>query len=435
MEYFRALKGKRVGVIGLGISNRPLVELLVSYGIQVSVYDRDERIDRSPWEALGVSLTLGGDYLDRLEGDVVFRTPSLRPDDPALERVRAAGGAVTSEMNVFLALCPATVLGVTGSDGKTTTAALMAEMLKEETAGYHRRVYLGGNIGSPLLARVPEMTEADFAVVELSSFQLMDMTHSPHVAVITNLTPNHLDWHKDMDEYIAAKRRILNYQQAGDIAVLNRGDAVTAALRVRGQRREFGLSSGDGGSLGACLPPEDILLPGRHNAENVMAAIAATSDWVRLETAVHVARTFRGVAHRNQFVREVDGVAFYNDSIGSTPTRTIASLSAHKQPVVLICGGYDKNLSYEPLARELHRAKAVVLMGATARKIREAAEPQANRPPMYDAADMADAVTKAYALAMKGDVVMLSPASASFDMYRNFEERGDAFNRQVLALT
>ena len=434
MDYFSSLKGKRIGVIGLGVSNRPLVELLVGHGLAVHAYDMDERIDPSPWEALGIQVTLGMDYLDCMDNDVVFRTPGLRPDDPALERVRAAGGVVTSEIDLFFELCPATVLGVTGSDGKTTTAALMYEMLKEETNGYGRNVFLGGNIGTPLLARIPEMTEMDFAVVELSSFQLMDMTHSPHVAVITNVTPNHLDWHTDMDEYIAAKRRILDYQQAGDVAVLNSGNAVTAAMPAKGQLREFGIGSDSDDSIGGYLPLEYIFLPGRHNAENVMAAIAATSDWVRLETAVHVARTFRGVAHRNQFVREVGGVMFYNDSIGSTPTRTVASLSAHKQPVVLICGGYDKNLSYEPLAKELHRAKAVVLMGATAQKIREAAEGQWNCPPLYDAAGMADAVAKAYALATQGDVVLLSPASASFDMYRNFEERGDAFNQEVLAL-
>lgn len=443
-QYFSALRGKRVGVVGLGVSNRPLVETLAAYGAGVTVYDKDSSIDPAPWNALGVTLVLGEDYLDRLGGEVVFRTPGLRPDHPALARVKASGGIVTSEMDAFFALCPATLIAVTGSDGKTTTTTLIAELLKAEFEGLdaespntdaatqNQRVFLGGNIGAPLLTCIPDMTERDFAVVELSSFQLMDMTHSPHVAVITNITPNHLDWHRDMDEYIAAKKRLLDFQGPEDFAVLNAENAVTAALPIKGKRTLFGWNELHGGKIGGFLSPEDIFLPGRHNAENMMAAVAATSEWVRPETVTRVAASFKGVAHRNQFLREHRGVAFFNDSIGSSPTRTLATLSAHKRPVVLICGGYDKNLSYEPLARELpHLTKAVVLMGATAPKIRAAAESVPGCPPLHSAESLEDAVQQAFALAEPGDVVLLSPASASFDMFKNFEERGKAFERIV----
>ena len=434
MEYFDSLKGKRVGVAGLGVSNRPLVRLLAARGLRVTAYDKDGGIDPAPWEALGVMLVTGPEALDRLEGDVVFRTPGLRPDHPALERVRAAGGAVTSEMEVFFQTCPATRIAVTGSDGKTTTTALIAEMLRAELDGSGSKVFLGGNIGTPLLDQTPDMSSLDFAVVELSSFQLMDMTRSPDVAVITNITPNHLDWHRDMDEYIAAKRRILDFQSAKGVAMLNADNAVAASLPVQGVRRDFGWSQLQDGVINGFLRSEDIFLPGRHNAENVMAAIAATADWVRPETAAAVAKTFRGVAHRNQYIHQAGGVLFYNDSIGSSPTRTIASLSAHTRPVILICGGYDKNIPYEPLAKELHRAKAVVLIGATAPKIRAAAQAEPNCPPLRDASDLSGAVAQAYALASPGDVVLLSPASASFDMFRNFEERGAMFEKYVLEL-
>jgi UDP-N-acetylmuramoylalanine--D-glutamate ligase len=431
-KYFSSLRGKTVGVVGLGVSNRPLAECLAAHGARVTVYDRDETIDPRPWQEKGISLVLGEHYLDSLRGEVVFRTPGLRPDHGALMRVRADGGEVSSEMEVFFALCPAKTIAVTGSDGKTTTSALIAEMLRAETESSGTRVFLGGNIGAPLLASVPEMTENDFAVVELSSFQLISMTQSPYAAVVTNITPNHLDWHTGMDEYVAAKQRILDFQHKDGLAVLNADSALAAAMRTRGRRAMFGWDTLTDGKIGGFLKPEDILMPGRHNAENVMAAVAVTAEWVKPETAERVARTFPGVAHRNMFVRELDGVAYYNDSIGSSPARTVAGIMSHTRPIVLICGGYDKNLSYEPLARALPgRVKAVVLMGATAGKIRAAAEKVPGCPPLHGAICLEEAVQMARALAKPGDAVLLSPASASFDMFKNFEERGDAFMRAV----
>ena len=449
-DYFSSLKGKNIVVLGLGVSNRPLVRLLLSYGCAVTGCDRTprEKLDDEvlELEKLGCTLKTGDTYLDDLVADVVFRTPGMHPANPALEQLREAGAKVTSEMEVFFALCPCKTIAVTGSDGKTTTTTLIAEMLK--AAG--KTVWLGGNIGTPLLPVCQQMGKDDFAVVELSSFQLMDMTHSANVAVVTNLAPNHLDVHKDMDEYVQAKTNIFKFQSSKDALILNADNAITAAFTGNGNTRFFArVGKTDNGVCldgdmicrdgVAVLDKKEILLPGEHNVENYMAAILAVEGLVDDETVRHVAKTFGGVEHRIELVRVKDGIRFYNDSIASSPSRTMAGLRSFPEKVLLIAGGYDKHIPYDVLGPEVCKhVKKLYVNGATAAQIRTAVEnaPQYRPgcPEIIDCADFADAVDKAAAGAESGDVVLMSPASAAFDQFKNFMERGKYFEKLVMEL-
>ena len=360
-EYFRSLKDKKIAVLGLGVSNRPLVRLLLEFGCNVTGCDRTprEKLDQEvlELETAGCALRVGENYLDGVEADVVFRTPGMHPANPAIQALVSRGARVTSEMEVFFEVCPCTILAVTGSDGKTTTTTLVSEMLK--AAG--KTVWLGGNIGTPLLPFVRQMKPTDFAVVELSSFQLMDMKRSPVRAVITNLAPNHLDIHRDMAEYVQAKTNIFRYQDENGILILNADNAITAAFRGKGKtlffsrQKEADVCLADGVICRhgeAVLKASDILIPGIHNVENYMAAIAMVEGLVEDETIRQVARTFGGVEHRIELVRIKDGVRFYNDSIASSPSRTIAGLRSFPEKVILIAGGYDKHIPYDVLDRK-----------------------------------------------------------------------------------
>ena len=451
--YFSSLKGKKVAVIGLGVSNKPLVEGLLDAGVSVLVCDKRKREDFNGFieglERRGMTATLGPGYLDHLEGaDVIFRTPGLRPDVPQIARAVEAGAELTSEMEAFLNLCPCRIIAVTGSDGKTTTTTIISGLLK--AAGY--RTFVGGNIGCPLLCQVDDIRPDDMVVLELSSFQLMTVKQSPSIAVVTNLAPNHLDVHKDMEEYVAAKRNIFAYQDGCDRLVLNADNEITAGfageaggevtLFCRKQTLDGGVYLRDktvvcGGR--PVLNTDDIILPGLHNLENYMAAIAAVDGLVPDEVVREFARTFGGVAHRIELVRELGGVRYYNDSIASSPSRTIAGLRSFPQKVILIAGGYDKHIPYDVLGLEIIRSvKILLLTGDTAEKIKAAtlAAPDyaPGAPEVIDCADLKEAVERAHCLAQKGDVVIMSPASASFDRFKNFEERGNVFKELVNAL-
>ena len=449
-HYFTGLQGKRLIVLGLGVSNRPLVRLMLQYGCTVIGCDRTprEKLDAEllELEAAGCELRLGDGYLDNLSGDIVFRTPGMHPDNPALQGLRVAGAAVTSEMEVFFSLCPCTTIAVTGSDGKTTTTTLVSEMLK--AAG--KTVWLGGNIGTPLLPKLDEMSPDDFAVVELSSFQLMDMTHSSHIAVVTNLAPNHLDMHKDMDEYVDAKKNIFKFQGKNDTLILNLDNGITNTFTGNGKTRWFSrLGKTDNG---VCLDGDwivrdgvkvldtkDIVIPGVHNIENYMAAILAVEGIVDDETVRGVARTFGGVEHRIELVRIKDGVKYYNDSIASSPSRTIAGLKSFSEKVCLIAGGYDKHIPYDVLGPYICKhTKRVYLNGATGPQIRAAVEACADytpgNPQLIDCLDFTDAVRKAATDAVAGDIVLMSPASAAFDQFKNFMVRGNYFKDLVKEL-
>lgn len=459
-EYLSSLRNKTVAVIGIGVSNRPLIELLLSRGVAVTACDKKDRATLgAPAEELvgkGCRLRLGPDYLKDLTEDVIFRTPGMRPDLPELNAAVERGSTLTSEMEVFFEVCPCPILAVTGSDGKTTTTTIIAELLR--AAG--KTVHLGGNIGHPLLSETGGMKAEDIAVLELSSFQLMTMTRSPHIAVVTNLAPNHLDVHKDYAEYISAKENIFTHQSASDIAVFNADNEVTRSFvgRQRGTLRTF--SRREAVERGAYLAPDDagegqaiwisnengrrqvlslaeIKLPGVHNVENYMAAIAAVDRLVPDKIIRDFAKNFGGVEHRIELVRELDGVRYYNDSIASSPSRTIAGLNAFPEKVILIAGGKDKGISYGSLGPVVNEhVKLLILCGATAGVIRASVE-QAENYGGLEIADVEDyhqAVSLARSRAKEGDVIILSPASTSFDRFANFMERGRVFKEIVNSL-
>ena len=447
-KYFYSLQGKKIVVLGLGVSNRPLVRLLLEYGCAVTGCDKTsrEKLDAEvlDLEKRGCKLQVGENYLDDLIADIVFRTPGMHPSNPALEALRQGGAQVTSEMEVFFELCPCTILAVTGSDGKTTTTTLISEILK--AAG--KTVWLGGNIGTPLLPLCRQMKPTDFAVVELSSFQLMDMTRSPHVAVVTNLAPNHLDVHKDMQEYVDAKKNIFRFQKETDRLVLNADNGITAGFKGNGITRMFSRQTDayvclkDGIIYRGDTPildTRDILIPGVHNIENYMAAILAVEGLVEDETIRKVAKSFGGVEHRIELVRMKDGVKFYNDSIASSPSRTIAGLRSFDEKVLLIAGGYDKHIPYDVLGPEIcQHVKTLFVNGATGGQIRKAVEdaPQYRPgfPQIVDCGDFTDAVNKAADAAVSGDIVLMSPASAAFDQFKNFMERGNYYKKLIMEL-
>ena len=442
LEQFR---DKKIAVLGLGVSNRPLVKMLLSAGCTVTGCDRvpREKLDAEvlELEALGCTLSLGDTYLDNVEADVLFRTPGMHPGHPAIEALRSRGAMVTSEMEVFFEVCPCQILAVTGSDGKTTTTTLVSEMLKAEG----RKVWLGGNIGTPLLPLVREMTENDLAVVELSSFQLMDMTHSPARALVTNLAPNHLDVHKDMEEYVDAKKNIFRFQDENGLLVLNADNDITSGFTGNGKtvffsRQGKGYVDVKNGVICRSgvevLNTADILIPGVHNIENYMAAIAMVEGLVSDDTIRRVATTFGGVEHRIELVRIKDGVKFYNDSIASSPSRTIAGLRSFDQKVILIAGGYDKHIPYDVLGPEIcAHVKKLFLGGATGPQIRAAVENcEGEKPEIVDCGNFEAAVRAAAAAAESGDVVLMSPASAAFDQFKNFMVRGEFYKKLVREL-
>ena len=446
-RYFNSLQGKKIAVLGLGVSNRPLVRLLLEFGCDVTGCDKTprEKLDEEVLllEREGCRLRVGEGYLDGVEADVVFRTPGMHPGNPAIEALRRRGAEITSEMEVFFELAPCFIVAVTGSDGKTTTTTLIAEMLKAEG----KTVWLGGNIGTPLLPLCRQMKPDDYAVVELSSFQLMDMKRSPQRAVVSNLAPNHLDVHRDMEEYVQAKKNIFRFQNPGDLLVLNADNAITASFTGRGETHFFSRKDRtncvweENGVIyrrgEKVLASEEILIPGTHNVENYMAAIAAVDGLVCNETIRQVARNFGGVEHRIELVRVKDGVKFYNDSIASSPSRTIAGLRSFTRKVILIAGGYDKHIPYDVLGPEIcaHVSK-LFLCGATAGKIRSAVEQAegTEKPEITDCGDFENAVRTAAAAAKGGDIVLMSPASASFDQFKNFMVRGECFKRIVKEL-
>ena len=453
-QYFDSLKGKEIAVVGLGVSHRPLIRLLLQEGLSVTAYDKKSLEELGEfgkeYSQKGVRFVLGEGYLDQLKGDLIFKTPGMRGDLPAFERARADGSVVTSEMEVFFQLCPCPIFAVTGSDGKTTTTTLISKFLSAQG----KTCYLGGNIGTPLLPQIFEIHPDDVAVVELSSFQLNDMHRSAQTSVVTNVAPNHLDWHVDMDEYINAKRCVFAHQTAEGRLVVNFDNEITRkyAEEAKGDVLYFSfhrpvpkgvyldedgnIRVTDGESSTVLMHRSQIRIIGDHNVENYMAAIAATLGHVDPDVIRTVAETFGGVEHRMEFVREVDGVKWYNDSIASSPTRVIAGLKAQTQKIIMLAGGYDKKIPFEPMVPYvLDKVKYLILTGATAEKIRDAIVSDPAYSPEQLTIEMSPswdyAIARAKEVAVSGDIVSLSPACASFDCFANFEVRGEYFKKKV----
>ncbi len=454
-EYIDSIKNKRIGVVGIGVSNTPLIEKLLEHGCDVTACDkRSAEALGDEYERLsnmGAKFCLGEGYLDSLSFDIIFRTPGLMPFDEHLAAAQDRGAELTSEMELFFKLCPCRIIAVTGSDGKTTTTTIISELLKAQ--GY--TVHLGGNIGKPLLCDTDDMSDADFAVLELSSFQLHSMACKPNVAVITNISPNHLDKHKDYQDYIDAKSSIFISQEECDKLILNHENEYSSyyAKNTKSSicyfsrvfKPENGVYSENGviyrvkDSISSMLmDADDIKLPGTHNLENYMAAFAATEGLVDDSICVKVAKCFSGVEHRLERVREVNGVVYINDSIGTSPSRTAAGLHALKTKPILIAGGYDKHIPFDSLGDEIClNVKKLYLTGDTADKIAEAVKASEHYTedfPIVIIDDFKEAVLAASDAAETGDIVLLSPACAAFDKFKNFMERGKYFKKIVMEL-
>lgn len=465
-------------LLGLGVSHLPLAKYLCEHQIPLTIRDKKSLSELGGEAQMladrGVTFITGEDCFDRLSGKLIFRSPGIRPDLPSLLQARAEGSEVSSEMELFLQLTEATTFGITGSDGKTTTTTLTGKFLSEESRqSGNGTVWVGGNIGVPLLDRLGEMQKEDHAVAELSSFQLMTVKKAPRYAAITNISPNHMDWHRgSMEEYIGAKKNIVGEntrrlvtnaecpvtRRIAEEIMKNRTSSDTPAVYLFSSRRssfadlfpngaaphdralyvcDGQIVLSDGKTESPLLSLADIRIPGRHNTENFMTAIGLTYGHVRPSVYQTVARSFFGVEHRLEYIRTFNGTDYYNSSIDSSPSRTAAALSALAgRDIVIICGGYDKKISFEPLAESLCRhVRAVVLTGATGPAI----ETVLRRHPAYaegkplicSEPDFASAVRAARALARPGGCVLLSPACASFDAFRNFAERGDTFRRLV----
>ena len=457
VEFNNEIKNKRIAVIGLGVSNIPLIDYFYAHGANVVAFDNrnKENIDFSVIQKLedyNMLYYLGENSLEHLIGfDYIFRSPSCRPDIPEIVKEVENGAILTSEIEKVLELSPSTVIGVTGSDGKTTTTTLIYKIL--EANGY--KCFLGGNIGTPLFTRISEMKPEDMVVLELSSFQLMNMKISPKVAVVTNISPNHLNVHKDYQEYIDSKMNIFLHQDENGILVINADNEITKGFykKAKGKVRYFSsnqiLENGiifdksekiiklcEDGVRKHLIKQKNMKLRGNHNCENACAAISATLDYAKEDITRKTIEEFPGVEHRLEYIRTIDGVEWFNDSIGSSPSRTIAGLNSFEEKIVLIAGGYDKHLDYTPIAKPiLQNVSKLILIGQTADKIEKAVKDEASLEgkllPIYRCNKFEEIVTIAKEVATEGEIVLFSPASASFDLFKNFEERGNYFKELV----
>ena len=452
-EFKQYINGKKVAVVGIGVSNIPLINFLIKLDAKVTAFDKktEDQLGEVAvdFKNKGVKLELGEGYLDKLTGfEVVFKTPSMRIDSEALVKAKAEGAYITSEMEEFVRYTKGKVFAVTGSDGKTTTTTIISKLLEAE--GY--KTWVGGNIGTPLFAQIEEIKDEDKVVLELSSFQLMTMKEEIDVAVCTNLAPNHLDMHKDMQEYIDAKKNIFLYQNSDDVLIVNRENDITFGFEkeAKGIVKEFsskrviengayfkdGILYLEGKEI---CRKENIVIKGMHNVENYLAAFLATKDDVSTDNMKKVAESFAGVEHRCELVRELDGVKYYNDSIASSPTRTLAGLKAFDEKVILIAGGYDKHIPFEPLAYEGYPyIKELILVGATSDKIQAAFDKLEAEKGIKINIQRVDtfegAIMLAKNTAKNGDIVTLSPACAAFDLFPNFMVRGKKFKEIVNSL-
>ena len=455
-EFNNYIKFRKVAVIGLGVSNLPLLDYLHEQKARVTVFDQ-RTIDQIPKDVMdkitenAFEFSLGENYLSKLQGfDLILRSPSCLPTVPELVEEAKRGALVTTEIELLIKMCPAKIIGVTGSDGKTTTTSLIYAILKD--AGYN--TWLGGNIGIPLFTKLPEMKADDVVVLELSSFQLMEMNVSPSISVITNITPNHLNIHKDYQEYIDSKKNIFKFQDENGILILNYDNEITKECGNEANGKVIYFSSQeklengfivDTGVIKECedgirkhiMECKEAKLRGIHNYQNICTALAATKTLVDTEKAVETIKEFNAVEHRLEFVREINGIKWYNDSASSSPTRTISGINAFEgEEIILIAGGYDKNLDYTPLAKPVvDNVKALILMGQTANKILDAVtiemEKQNKNVKIYMCNSLDEVITTARRIANPGEVVLFSPGSASFDMFKNAYDRGNQFKTAV----
>ncbi len=453
---------QRIAIVGLGVNNQPLVPFFLDQShVDLIVADRKDSLmlgqilTRMGVSTADVEILGGPDYLTRLarmtDLNQVYVTPGMPKHLPEFRLLASRGTVLTSETDLFLGKCPASVIGITGSAGKTTTTTLVGEALRKDG---RRPVFVGGNIGVSLLPDLPRINRRDWVVMELSSFQLELVTHSPHGAALLNLAPNHLDVHGDFEAYQAAKRHIWDFQSEDDWAIVPSEDSLVSKLREgqRGQPVYFSLNEVPAHGAGirdGWLAWQDterfvkivedgkLKVPGIHNVANALAAIAIVIQAGGAPEAIaEVLATFTGVPHRLEIVRDHDSIVYINDSIATAPDRTMAALRAIKSPIILIAGGYDKHLDYWALGKAICESsvKCVVVLGQTADKIARAVREHGAVPVVAVGGGLSEAVQAARKHAIAGDVVLLSPASASYDMFLNFEERGQSFREIVQQL-
>lgn len=454
-EFNNYIRYRKVAIIGLGVSNIPLIDYMYEKKAKVTVFDERE-IDSIPKEILGkikkydFKFYFGKNSLENLNDfNIIFRSPSCLPTRKELVKEEEKGAIVTTEIEMLMKMCPCKIIGVTGSDGKTTTTSLINHIL--EKSG--KTTFLGGNIGTPLFTKLSKMTPEDIVVLELSSFQLMGMEISPNISVITNITPNHLNIHKNYQEYIDAKKTIFKYQNENDKVILNYDNEITKSCAKEAKSKVVFFSGKEklengyiveNNTIKKCtdgirkhvLDTSEVLLRGEHNYENIATALAATEELVDTEVAIQAVKEFKAVEHRLEFIREIDGCKWYNDSVSSSPTRTIAGLKSFDEEIVLIAGGYDKNLDYTPIAKPiLEKVKTLILLGQTSGKIFDAVkneeEKEGKSIDIYICENLKDTVELAKKLAKPNQVVLFSPASASFDLFKNFADRGEKFKKLV----
>ena len=454
-QFNRFLDGKKIAIIGMGVSNVPLLDYFYNKNAKVTIFDKNsladeiiEKVNKYRYE-----VEIGEDNLKRLHGfDIIFRSPSALPTTPEFVEEVERGAILTSEIEMVLKLAPCKIIGVTGTEGKTTTTSLIYAIAKK--AGYN--CFLGGNIGKPIFTQIKDMKPEDLVILELSSFQLMGMEISPDISVVTNVFPDHLNVHKSYEEYQQAKENIFLYQNNNGIVVLNKDNDITRDFAKLVQSKVVFFSSikqlKDGyvydrvdnmikhcvdGKCIDLLHKDDIKLRGIHNYENICAALAATETLATENIQIEAIKNFKGVEHRLEFVRELDGVKYYNDSIGTSPASTIAGLNAFDENIILLAGGSDKGLDYKEIGETIaKKVGTLILTGPTSEKIENATKIALAELPnksldIVHCTNLEEAVKIAKQKSKTGDIVLLSPASASFDAFRNFEERGKKFKQFV----
>ena len=455
-EFEKNLKNKKVAVIGVGVSNIPLIEYLHEKEAEVTIFDskEEEKIDENIIEKIkkyDFKYYFGENSLSNLKGyELIFRSPSCLPTRKELVEEKQRGAIVTTEIEQLMKMAPCKIIGITGSDGKTTTTTLTYEIIKN--AGY--TCHLGGNIGIPIFTKLNEIQPEDIIVLELSSFQLMGMEVSPDIAAITNITPNHLNIHKDYQEYIDAKKNIFKNQKNDGILVLNADNEITNNCKEEAHGNVILFSSKqkldngfivDNGIIKECtdgirkhlIAVKDLKLRGEHNYQNICTALALTQTLVDTDDALETIKEFSGVHHRLELVRTIDGVEWYNDSASTSPTRGISALNAFgNKEIILIAGGADKNLDYTPIGKPIvEKVKSLILIGQTATKIFDAVkyelEVQNKQLDIHMCETFKQSIELAKRIAKPGQIVLFSPASTSFDMFKDMYDRGDKFKEEV----
>lgn len=453
-EFEKYINSKKVGIIGLGVSNIPLIDYMYEKNAKVTVFDNREK-EEIPTEIMQkiekykFNFVGGKDNLKQLQNfDIIFRSPSCLPTRPELVAEAARGAIITTEIEMLMKMCPCKVIGITGTEGKTTTSSIIHAIIKK--AGYN--CYLGGNIGTPLFTKLSQISEKDIIILEMSSFQLMGMNISPDISLVTNIYPDHLNIHSSYQEYQDAKKSIFKHQNQDGIIVLNYDNEITRnfASEAVGKVKFFSskqklqdgymYSISDGyikyckdGTETNIINKRDIKIRGVHNYENICAALAVTDSLVDTKTQIEAIKEFIGVEHRLEFVKEIDGVKYYNDSIGTSPASTIAGLNAFDENIILLAGGADKDLDYKEIGEKIaEKVGTLILCGPTSDKIETATKAALRREiNIIKVTNMKEAVEAARENAKPGDIVLLSPASTSFDLYKNFAERGNIFKEIV----